>query len=193
MTSAARRPGDGPRKAAHIFDTTLRLLAAHGYDGLTVEGIAAASGVNKTTLYRWWDTKDALLADALDRSALFRFTPPDTGSLRGDLTALTGYVRGLLTGPDSAGAVAAAFAAAASRPGLTHLVRNLLADRLDREQSIFDRAVARGEITADLDRTAVVDMLLGAVWLRVMFRGGDTDAHFDETVVGLLVDGLPTP
>ncbi|MGK5559138.1 TetR/AcrR family transcriptional regulator, partial [Actinomadura kijaniata] len=59
----------GPRRAQQIFDATLELLAAHGYRGLTVEGVAERAGVNKTTLYRWWPSKAALLGAALTHGA----------------------------------------------------------------------------------------------------------------------------
>ncbi|MFD0467130.1 TetR/AcrR family transcriptional regulator [Nonomuraea thailandensis] len=77
-----------PRKQQEIFDATLRLVAERGYDGLTVEGVAERSGVNKTTIYRWWPSKAALLGAALVESDVLGFDSPDTGSLRGDLVAL---------------------------------------------------------------------------------------------------------
>ncbi|GAA3132018.1 helix-turn-helix domain-containing protein [Nonomuraea salmonea] len=64
-----------PRKQREIFDATLRLVAERGYDGLTVEGVAERSGVNKTTIYRWWPSKAALLgggAGGVRRAGLHR-------------------------------------------------------------------------------------------------------------------------
>ena len=54
-----------PRVQQEIFDATLRLVAEKGYGGLTVEGVAELSGVDKTTIYRWWPSKAALLGAAL--------------------------------------------------------------------------------------------------------------------------------
>ena len=53
-----------------VFDATLRLLAEGGYGALSMDAVAAAAGVNKTTVYRNWPTRAALiLVAAEDRSA----------------------------------------------------------------------------------------------------------------------------
>ncbi|WP_433872052.1 TetR-like C-terminal domain-containing protein [Saccharopolyspora sp. CA-218241] len=49
-------------------------------------------------------------------------------------------------------------------------VRRYVADRLEREQPVFRRAVARGELAADVDPALLGDLLAGAAWLRVVFR-----------------------
>src|SRR5437762_3347830 len=62
-----------------------RILRRHGYSQLTMERVAAESGVAKTTLYRRWPTKAALCMDLyLDISGR-ELNMPDTGSLAGDL------------------------------------------------------------------------------------------------------------
>lgn len=190
MNPSTRPPGSGPRRARQLYEATLSQLAEHGYDGLTIEGVAAASTVNKTTIYRWWRSKDELLTDALIGSDSLNLTVPDTGSLRGDLIGLVAEARRLLTSPDTAPTVTAAFAAAASRPALATMVKRFFADRLEREQVVFQRAVARGELTADVDRQTVMDLLMGALWLRVMFRDEPVDEDFDGEVVDLVLAGV---
>ncbi|GAA1938691.1 TetR/AcrR family transcriptional regulator [Amycolatopsis minnesotensis] len=185
-------PRRGPRKAQEIFATTLALLAEHGYDGLAIEVVADRSGVNKTTLYRWWPSKDALLAAALRDSNALEFTVPDTGTLRGDLRALIGLIRDLLTRPPSAQLVTAALAAAPRRPELGGVVQAFLADRMARERPVFERAVARGELRADADQVAIMDLLGGAIWFRVLLRSGEAgDRYLDELVDLVLRGGAP--
>jgi AcrR family transcriptional regulator len=119
--------GMAPRKQQEIFDATLRLVAEKGYDGLTVEGVAERSGVNKTTIYRWWPSKAALLGAALIESDVLGFDAPDTGSLRGDLVALVEGVRRLLTEPPGSDIAVAALGAAVRHPELD--ARRFFADR----------------------------------------------------------------
>lgn len=188
-----RRPGAGPRSAVQLYEATLSLLAEHGYDGLTIEGVAAATGVNKTTIYRWWDSKDELLVDALINSVDFDLVVPDTGNVRDNLIGLVGQVRGLLTSRATAPTVASAFAAAAARPALAALVRRFFADRLKRERTVLTRAVTRGEVDDEVDPQTVMDLLLGALWLRVMFRDEPVGPDFDERVVDMVLYGIARP
>ncbi|MBF8189405.1 TetR/AcrR family transcriptional regulator [Nonomuraea sp. K274] len=177
-----------PRKQQEIFDATLRLVAEKGYDGLTVEGVAERSGVNKTTIYRWWPSKAALLGAALVEADVLGFEAPDTGSLRGDLVALVAGVRRLLTEPPSASVAVAALGAAVRHPELD--VRPFFADRFAREREIFDRAVRRGELKESVDPMLVLDLLAGAVWMRAVFRGLPVPDDFPAEAVSALLDGI---
>ncbi|ADD41232.1 TetR/AcrR family transcriptional regulator [Stackebrandtia nassauensis] len=190
MTSHTRRPGTGPRQAERLYRVVLELLREHGFDELAIETVAQRAGVNKTTIYRWWPSKDALVADALIHSELLDLDVPDTGSLRGDLTALVRQVRLLLSGADTAPIATSVFAAAASRPELAGLTRDFFADRLSRERVVFERAIARGDIHPDTDVTLAVDLALGAVWTRVVLRQQDVGEAFDAEVTDLLLAGL---
>src|SRR6185437_11527321 len=95
-TPARGRPRDPQRRQA-VLDAALALIAEVGYDRTTVDAIAHRAGVSKPTLYRRWPHgKPELVADAIrDRHAEINQTP-DTGSLRGDLLALTNLLTGRL-------------------------------------------------------------------------------------------------
>lgn len=178
-----------PRKQQQIVDTTLAILAEKGYDRLTIEGVAERSGVNKTTVYRWWRSKAALVADALVEARALEFAVADTGSLEGDLTELATSIAALLTTPPSGDIAVAALAASASHPELAVRVRGFFADRLAREQPIFERAVARGELAADSDVMTIVDLIAGAIWLRVVFRGLPAEGAFVSDIVRTVLHG----
>src|SRR5262245_2839968 len=68
-----------------ILGAALTELARTGYGALRIEDVAARAGVNKTTVYRRWSTKEDLVRAALLSITNDRFTPPNTGSLRTDL------------------------------------------------------------------------------------------------------------
>lgn len=192
MTMHTRREGRGPRHAATIHGVTLALLAEVGADRLTIEGVAERSGVNKTTLYRWWVSKDELIADSLLHADLLRIELPDTGGIRGDLIALFDAVADLFTAPESGAVVTAAIAAAVTRDALGGLVRDFFADRLSAEGAIFARAVARGELPDEVDPRLVVDLILGVVWVRLILRqeplaSGDAAAAVDAVLHGILL------
>lgn len=179
----------GPRRAAAIFQATLELLAEHGYDRLTVEGVAERSGVNKTTIYRWWPSKAALLGAALSHGAPLDLTAPDTGTLRGDLEELVRSLVNLLTAPPASDIAVAALGAAAGNPELARHTREFFADRLARERPVFERAVTRGELPPATDPMLLVDLLAGAVWVRAVFRGLPVEDDFPERAVATILDG----
>ncbi|MBX6386240.1 MAG: TetR/AcrR family transcriptional regulator [Microbispora sp.] len=182
-----------PRKKDDILDAALRLLAEKGYEGLTIEGVAERSGVNKTTIYRWWPSKAALLGTALVEARVLDFEVPDTGSLRGDLHALLRGLAGLLTTPPAADIAVAALGAAANSPELAEAAKGFFADRFAREQQIFERARERGEIDDPADAMLIMDMLAGAVWMRVVFRQLPLDDGFTERAVNAVLDGVGRP
>lgn len=190
VTSPARAAGAGPRRADAIYAAALELLAAQGYDGLTMEAVAQRSGVNKTTLYRWWPAKDDLLAAALTAGDVLAIDIPDTGSLRGDLLAVAGDIARLLTGPATAPIATAVLAAAPSRPRLAAAGHAFFADRLGREQPIFARAIERGELTDGTDPAALMDMLAGALWFRLIFRDEPLTAAYVEATVDTVLHGV---
>ena len=94
MDSSTRRTQGvqhGPRSqqvVEKVREATMAELARVGFGGLTIEGVAKAANVNRTTIYRRWPSKAALLLAVLE-PGLERFDhDPDTGSLGGDLLAL---------------------------------------------------------------------------------------------------------
>ncbi|MFG2490691.1 TetR/AcrR family transcriptional regulator [Streptomyces caniferus] len=183
-----RRSG-GPRKSQEIFDATLDLLAEKGYEGLTIEGVAQRSGVNKTTIYRWWPSKGALLGAALVGARQLELTPPDTGSLAGDLEDLLGTITTLLTVRPACDIAVSVLGAATHSPELAAHIKDFFADRIARERAVFDRAVARGEIGADADPMLLVDLLAGAAWVRVVLRQLPLEEGFVAHTVNTVLNG----
>ncbi|MFE7619435.1 TetR/AcrR family transcriptional regulator [Streptomyces sp. NPDC057496] len=179
-----RRPGKGPRAAEAIFDTTLRHLAERGYARLTIESVAQDAGVNKTTIYRWWPSKPALLRAALVHARVLDVDIPDTGGLRGDLIALVEQIIGLLTNGRTE-PVARALTSGTGLPDdeLAALTRDFFADRFSREQPVFARALARGELPAGADPMLLLDLIAGAVWMRVLLRREPVPPDFARDVV----------
>ncbi|MEU1982309.1 TetR/AcrR family transcriptional regulator [Nocardia sp. NPDC019395] len=181
-----------PRRADAIFTATLELLADKGYEGLTMESVAIRAGVNKTTLYRWWKSKDEVLAAALTDSELLTFAVPDTGSLRGDLIETSRGIHELLTGTATAPIAAAVLAAAPRRPALAAIGRAFFADRAEREHPIFRRAIDRGELPEQADPRLMMDMLAGAIWFRLFLRAEPVRDADLAAAVDLVLGGAAT-
>ncbi len=84
-----RKPGRPRSAQAHkaILDATLELLAEEGFQGLSIEEVAARAGVGKTTIYRRWSSKDELVIDAI-HAVQVDLSMVDTGNFRNDLVTL---------------------------------------------------------------------------------------------------------
>ncbi|MEU8828247.1 TetR/AcrR family transcriptional regulator [Streptomyces sp. NPDC048636] len=168
-TPGTVRPGGRTaRTRAAVRDAVLTGLAEHGYPGLTVEYVAERSGVHKTTLYRRWGSVEGLLTDALDLAGEDTWTPPDTGSLDGDLRALAHEVIDTF-GDVSAAAAPTAFIAAAFQSERTaEALRGFYAERFARCESVVQRAVERGQAPPGTDAAAVVRAVSAPLFFRAV-------------------------
>lgn len=145
-----RRPGGrSARVRRQVLDAVLAELAEHGYDGLTVEAVAARAGVHRVTVHRRWGDIGGLLADVLDAAGDDDWQPPDTGSLEADLTALNQEIHDAMAAEPS---IMAALIAASFRSEKAELAqRRLWEDRYRRCETIVSRAVDRGELPSRTD------------------------------------------
>lgn len=184
------RPRGQPIERA-ILAATLSELAAVGLDGLSVPRVAAAAGVNKTTVYRRWPTREALVAAAL-QAALHETAEAigDTGSLRGDLTSLVHLVAARLDSAEGRALVRAGLSEQAAE-----VVGALSQDPVVREQTevmeVIARAAARGEWDpCRHPPDAVLAMVTGAVMHRVLMERQPVTPQWAEAVVDVVVRGL---
>ncbi|MEH0841301.1 TetR/AcrR family transcriptional regulator [Micromonospora sp. CPCC 205711] len=187
---AAAGGGRGPRGAAAIHAAVLDLLETEGYAGLTIEGVARRSRVNKTTLYRWWPSKPSLVA-ATFRHAIARDLPvPDTGSLRADLVALVRSKAAFLG--DGPGRLAAdVLAHTGADDELARLADELLGQHCAHVAEVTARARTRGELTGPVDDLLLADLLLGPVWLRAVVTRRPLSTSDADALVDTLLAGLP--
>ncbi len=157
MTTGVRASRPGGRTArvrAEVLAAVEVELAEHGYDGLTIDAVAARSGVHRTTVYRRWKTVAGLLVDLLQAGLDDSWEPADTGSLEGDLIKLNREVHAaLIVRPSITQAV---IAASFRTPEAAEALTAFWVDRYRRSAVVVRRAVVRGEISEDTDPHEVV-------------------------------------
>jgi AcrR family transcriptional regulator len=70
-----------------VLEAAAGMIVDSSFQDLTIEGIAAAAGVGKQTIYRWWGSKAGVVVEAMAEGYLQAplDTPADTGDLRADL------------------------------------------------------------------------------------------------------------
>lgn len=177
------------RSEEAILDATLALLGEVGFSGLTIDGIAARAGVGKATIYRHWPGKAHLVVDAF-RSRIPALPVPDTGTLRGDLVAVVGFmVEGLSRSPLSR-ILPALVEAAESDPELERLFKVFGEERRTLIRQVLERAAARGELRPDLDLEVVLDCVVGPVFARRLLVRKPFTPRYGEQVIDLLIPAI---
>jgi AcrR family transcriptional regulator len=172
------RPGGRTlRVASAVFEATLSVLAEQGYSGLSIERIAERSGVNKTTIYRRWQSKDAVLAAALDNKAADVFPIPSTESISDDLRAFARALADFLTddSPSIAGVQRALFSDAAREPLIAEIKRDFFTRRHEAAASMVDAAIDRGELPGDVDSRELVGLVAAQLYYRRLATGETID------------------
>lgn len=189
-----RRPGRPRSEAADraILDATLELLAEKGYQGLSMEGVAARAGVGKATVYRRWPSKVPLVVDAAIAS-VESVRPPDTGRVREDIRRLLGAVVGVLTDSLAGRVLPWLVAERLEDPELHEALRAFWAARRSLMFSILERGVARGELTAELDREVVADLLYGPIHYRFLVSGDPLSGAFLDRLVEQVMRTVAAP
>jgi AcrR family transcriptional regulator len=164
-----------PRSAAShqaILDATFELVAEQGVQGASIEAIAARAGVGKTTIYRRWPSKEALVADTLGQLHL-QLQLPNTGSLRGDLVALATellqHMRQKGVHPLFERMLLRVIGEAQTHPEFLQILYDrVYAPRLGLMGRLIERAQARGELRPNLDPMFMASLIGGPVLFHLL-------------------------
>jgi AcrR family transcriptional regulator len=189
-----RRPGRprDPNYDKVILDATLEILFEKGYAGLTIDGVAAKTGVGRPTIYRRWASKPALVIAAI--AGFTGLSPaPDTGNLRDDLVAFQRQVATLMDAPASRRITAGLVADIAADPQLSETyLRQYIAPRQASVWQALQRARDRGELRPDIDFSLIYDVLLGSLFMRSVVRGERLGTGLAEQTVDLVLAAVAT-
>ncbi|HEX6702475.1 MAG TPA: TetR/AcrR family transcriptional regulator [Gaiellaceae bacterium] len=194
MVDTTRKPDKRVARSRRlILDATRELLAGEGgVPALTIEAVAARSGVAKTTIYRRWRDKWELALDAVMIDMLGRLeNPVDVGDTRKELLA---FVRGVVTQLSSrpfGPAMQALASTIATEPELSRTYRERVVEpRRELLKSVIDRGIARGDLRPDTDVQFLHEFLVGPLFYRLLFSGGKLDPKFAERLVDEILEGF---
>ncbi|WP_109509219.1 TetR-like C-terminal domain-containing protein [Nocardioides speluncae] len=185
--------GLGRRGAAvheAVLAATLREIESGGLDMLTVAAVAARAGVHETSVYRRFQTRENLVLEALLAESEQRVPVPDTGSLRGDLTATLTLASAATADPLG---LAVMRSGTLAHGDYAEERRRFWASRIETFTPVVERAVARGEVAADVDTSLLLEMLVAIVHSRALVTGFPLEDDLPERVVDALLDGVPRP
>jgi len=171
MTESRRsrqgRPRD-PRTQEAILEATRGLLLERGYPALTIDAVAARAGTAKTTIYRRWPGKGALVLDAAAHHIAIGVVP-DTGNTRQDLETAVRQLVTTFSDRLVAIVMLAVIASLDEDPtlGQRFLDESVLPWRFSAAAAI-ERGKARGDFPEDTDVNFVLDVIVGTVFQRTV-------------------------
>lgn len=175
------------RSKQAVLATTYQLLTEAGISGLSVDEVARRSGVAKTTIYRHWPSRSALVLDACSKLGAKR-EAPDTGTLHGDLTALTSDLAHRLKTARWPAVLPSIIDAAERDPELADLHSTLHAALIGAFRTAIERGQKRGEIPRTHGVTEIIAAILGPIFYRRWFSREPLDKRFVIKIVDSLVE-----
>lgn len=176
-----------PRETEFLA-VTLRLLQEHGYDRLTLDAVAATARASKSTVYRRWPTKAALVLAAFIDGIRHVAVPPETGTLRGDLLHIGQAI--CEQAHQHSGTIRAVLVEVSRDPALNDALQHQFLDqRRALIYHVLREAVDRGEI----DEAAITDELWDLLPGYLIFRSIIPDRPPTHRTVETLVDDVIIP
>jgi AcrR family transcriptional regulator len=194
-TKLTVRPPGRPRSERAdkaIITATLDLLAEEGgVAGVSIEAVASRAGVGKTTIYRRWPNKEALIIDAL--AALKEPFPTPVGdSVRDDLVA---FARAFMTDKSDKKRLDCYWSITNGAERYPELIarftREVIEPRREAIRGLLRRGVESGELRADLDVEVTLWLFMGALaQMARAFGAGPVPDDFPGKVIDALLEGI---
>ena len=183
--STGRRGGPPRSEEARlaILRATARLFLERGFGNLSIEGIAAEAGVGKQTIYRWWPGKSDLVAEALIEGFLMpeHFAPSFSGTLRDDLASWMRIVLDFVDDPGHDEMLRSLLAAGTTNPAIGERIRERLGADGDLVHRL-EKGVTDGELPPTAPISSIIELLVGAIVLRVFAPSNGDDGEAERLV-----------
>ncbi len=183
------RPRD-PEADGRILAAAASLILLRGFDSMTVDEVASTAGVGKATVYRRWARKEDLAVAAMEQLYLDEMPPPDTGSIRGDLHALYSSVITFINSPAGIDYVRTTIKESMRDERIATLYREATERAELTARVVYERAIERGEVRADIPVTATVQLIGGLVVMRAITRQDMPTLDEVDELVDLVLNGI---
>jgi AcrR family transcriptional regulator len=179
MHTTPGRPRD-PDVDRKIAQAALDLFGEAGWAGFAMDAVARRAGVGKASLYLRWNSKEALLTDAV-AMRMSRITDVDTGTLRGDLTEFAVQMLDLYAGPSSRVALRLTLEGDAI-PGVAEHHQAITRSHVLAARAIVRRGINRGELAPDTPVTLLLDTVAGGAMMHALSTPPDRRTSLNRDI-----------
>ena len=177
-----------------ILDATRELLAEAGVRKLTVESVAARSGVAKTTIYRRWRGKNELALAVLIDMVETVVATPDLDDTREELVAFVDAAVTILGSTLMGRVMQGLVSDLATDEELARAFQErVVAMRIAEVRRLVERGVARGDLRPDADYELAHELLFGPVYYRLLLSGAPLDGSLAERIVDAVLPAFAAP
>jgi AcrR family transcriptional regulator len=174
-----------------IVQAVLDELAEVGFGRLSMDGVARRARAGKAALYRRWPSKQEMVLDVVAGLSVPAAATVPSDDLVADVSALVTGVAAWLTDPQMSRVLPDLLAEAMRNPDLAAALTDRVGTaRRSYGQAVIDAAIARGEVSPEVDSEYVLDLLAAPVFWRICGRRLQTDAAFLDRVVDSVLHAL---
>ncbi|MGW2824624.1 TetR/AcrR family transcriptional regulator [Streptomyces sp. NPDC001443] len=174
-----------------ILDAALEQLGTVGWNGLTMEGVAAGAQTGKAAVYRRWPSKEDLVADALQAGLPRLDAAPDLGSVRSDLIALCSQAREAMFSRPGFALRSVVHECDQAQAERFHqvIVEGVVEPTIRLLREIVERGIGRNEVRPD----AVNGYVLDAIPAMMMYRSKMCVSEWNDREIEEMIDQLMMP
>ncbi|MGW2933767.1 TetR/AcrR family transcriptional regulator [Streptomyces sp. NPDC001156] len=189
QSASLRRRGAVLERA--ILDAALEQLSTVGWNGLTMEGVAAGAQTGKAAVYRRWASKEDLVADALQAGLPRLDEMPDLGNVREDLLALCRQAREAMYSRPGFALRAVIHECDSRQAERFHgvIYEGVVEPAIKLLREVINRGIERGEVRPDAANGYVFDVIPAMM----MYRSKVCGSEWDEQDIEEMIDQLMMP
>ena len=173
-----------------VMDAARAQFEEQGYAAATIEAVAARSGVAKTTIYRWWPNRAALLVEVLVEMASVVVPMPQGGDPMRAMSAELRRVVGAINGPLGRLLTSLLGDAQQDPQVRTALFEGLFRPRTQASSRNISRAQAAGALRPDVPPHVATDLLFGPLFYRMFVQHQPVTDTFVKQVLQYVLEGL---
>jgi len=185
--SPGRPRSEQARRA--ILQSTLKILSESGFSDLAIEDVAHRAAVGKATVYRWWENKGALIADAFASSTTSKLRFPDTGSVYTDMSRQMRQLVKIFRSREGRIVSAILAAGQTDHESIAAFRERFLKPRRREAYITLQRGIRRGELPKDLDPDLLLDALYGPIYMRFLIKHDRLSSAFTDRLCSLVLAG----
>lgn len=184
---SGRPRSESSRRA--ILESTRRLLTHTSVQKLSIEAIARKAGVGKTTIYRWWPSKSAVVMEAIfTQPAFHNILPTPRNAVEGVRTQIDKLTR-QMAGKNGRMVAEILGEAQPDADALQTFIQSFLQDRYNALSSYIEGGKQTGEFDTNIDTDSAIDVVLGPIFFRLI-SGQELDEGFVNDMTEMLLKAL---